>query len=142
VLHAGRVDDLDGLGHDLGADAVAADDADAVGHWFLIRVIYVVGRVSVGASGRTNEKPPTEVDGRTNAGARRSSANNDDGEVGVLGGGGPGCLRGPTFVGGGGGWGKGEGAWGSARPPPRRGRHPSLVTGPRAAPGGARVAHR
>src|SRR5262249_20317551 len=53
VRDAGRVDDLEGLGHHLGADAVTTDDPDRVRHgcrpcsWF-----------------PENEKPPTELDGR------------------------------------------------------------------------------
>src|SRR5262249_50852848 len=32
IRHAGRVEHLHGLAHDLGADAVSPDDADAIGH--------------------------------------------------------------------------------------------------------------
>ena len=61
VRDARRVDALHGLGRDLGADAVAADDADPVGH-----VLILEWCGSLQCSG--NEKPPdsgdcAEVDG-------------------------------------------------------------------------------
>ena len=64
VLDAEGVDDLEAFGHDLGADAVATHDADAVRH---------VGTFL------EQEKPPTEVDGwwRTPK-ARRALRNADD----------------------------------------------------------------
>ena len=37
VADAGRVDGLDGLGDDLGADAVSPDDPDAIGHFVFLR---------------------------------------------------------------------------------------------------------
>ena len=55
VGDAGRVDALHGLGHDLGADAVPADDPDLVGHWCLSSQSFVPG----------NEKPPDSGVGRS-----------------------------------------------------------------------------
>ena len=64
VLDAEGVDDLEAFGHDLGADAVATHDADAVRH---------VGTFL------EHEKPPTEVDGRRRTPkARRALRNADD----------------------------------------------------------------
>ena len=64
VLDAECVDDLEAFGHDLGADAVATHDADAVRH---------VGTFL------EQEKPPTEVDGwRRTPKARRALRNADD----------------------------------------------------------------
>ena len=80
VAHAGRVEALDGLGDDLGADAVSPDDPDAIGHFVFLRVVNGAGEERR-CSG--NEKPPDSGarSGRlsANAGCRRSLQNYDDG---------------------------------------------------------------
>jgi transcription elongation factor GreA len=52
--------------------------------------------------GSDNEKPPTEVDGHTNAGVRRSSADDDDGERADA----VALLHGPAILAGRDGWGQ------------------------------------
>ena len=79
VADAGRVEALDGLGDDLGADAVSPDDPDAIGHVVLPRVSSrcaansfwqrKTARLRCTRSGRLS----------ANAGCRRSLRNNDDG---------------------------------------------------------------
>ena len=56
VAHAGGVEHLDRLGHHLGADAVAADHADPVGHVWL-PVSLVLGAVAGRSVGRSPAVP-------------------------------------------------------------------------------------
>ncbi len=68
-LDAGRADDLQALGHDLGADAVAADHADAVGH--VVRSFLRLGRGGPNpARERRNRPPRWTVEERTPGPAR------------------------------------------------------------------------